>query len=112
LRGGCHDTAGQVGGSDVFQSLCSGPIRDTDSGQLARELVRKVARHHLTCGNLPDAVIPKFEMLTGVERLRNLAKDSHATYTIPAFKPYPYGVDHTNDPQESQWLGPNLSTSD
>ncbi|MFD1044524.1 hypothetical protein ACFQ1S_02420 [Kibdelosporangium lantanae] len=84
---------------------------ETDSGRLATELVHKLARHHLTHGNLPARTIPEFEKLTNAERLEDPAKGSHATYAIPAFKPYPYGVDYTDTSQENQWLGPNLSTS-
>ncbi|WP_410663473.1 hypothetical protein [Amycolatopsis sp. lyj-84] len=85
---------------------------DIDSGRLAREVVGRLARHHLARGGLPAAVVSEFEKLRDAEPLPDPVKGSHATYFIPAFKPYPYGVDYTDHSQESQWLGPNLGASD
>jgi hypothetical protein len=74
-------------------------------------VVGRLARHHLARGDLPAAAVREFEKLRDAVPLPDPVKGSHSTYAIPAFKPFPCGVDYTDGLQESQWLGPILSTS-
>ncbi|MDX3214076.1 CHAT domain-containing protein [Streptomyces sp. ME02-6991-2B] len=87
--------------------------RETDSGDLARHLVRRLARHHLTHGNLPDTVRPRFEPLRDPPHLPLPAKGDHASYYLPAFKTYPEGVEYLDGrPAEGTWIGPDLPAPD
>ncbi|MGW0750827.1 CHAT domain-containing protein [Streptomyces sp. NPDC002587] len=83
--------------------------RDTDSGELARHLVRRLAAHHLDRGMLPDSVRPEFEALRDAPPLPPPGKGEHAMYRPAAFKPYPYGAEYLlGRPVEGDWLGPGL----
>ncbi|MCX4856814.1 CHAT domain-containing protein [Streptomyces canus] len=87
--------------------------RETDSGELARRLVRRLARHHLDHGMLPNAARPLFEALRDPPRLPAPDKGDHATYALPAFKNYPEGVEYLLDqPVEGTWIGPGLTPAD
>lgn len=85
---------------------------NTDSGQLAQDLVRRLARYHLSNGVLPDTAAARFTAFCEAERLPDPDKGDHSVYYLPAFKPYPYGVEHTSEPLENEWLGPAVRTSD
>ncbi len=82
-----------------------------DSGDLARTLVRRLARHHIDRTELPGTVVAEFEALRDAERLPNPGKGDHSWYYPPAFKPYPYGVGYTDQSEENAWLGPHLGSS-
>ncbi|MCE7002028.1 CHAT domain-containing protein [Kibdelosporangium philippinense] len=96
-------------GLDHFNRLTVRFDKDVDSGELASDLVRRIARHHLSVGDLPDIVVPDFTRLLDADRLPDPDKGEYAVYYMPAFKPYPYGVGYTDDVLESTWLGPRLN---
>ncbi|MFD7865705.1 CHAT domain-containing protein [Streptomyces sp. NPDC059783] len=86
---------------------------EADSGDLARRLVRRLARHHLDHGGLPAAARPRFEALLEPPRLPDPDKGRHASYFLPAFKTYPEGVEYLGGgPAEGTWLGPDLTAGE
>jgi hypothetical protein len=86
--------------------------KDTDSGELAQQLVRRIAGHHLDHGELPDAVVPSFEALRDAPRLLAPIKGQHATYWLDAYKSFPYGTEYVLDrPVEGTWIGPGVGRS-
>ncbi|WP_419703226.1 hypothetical protein [Promicromonospora sp. NFX87] len=93
-----------------FNELTLTLHNEADSGELAQALVRRLARHHLDRGTLPDAVVAEFEVLREAERLPDPEKGSHAWYYPPAFKSYPYGVGYSDQQDENTWRGPRLGT--
>ncbi|MEU9305315.1 CHAT domain-containing protein [Streptomyces sp. NPDC048269] len=97
-------------GNDICYRLTLQFERDTDSGELARHLVRRLAAHHLDRGMLPDSVRPQFEALRDAPPLPPPRKGEHARYWPAAFKRYPYGAEYLlGRPVEDTWLGPGLS---
>lgn len=87
--------------------------RETDSEDLARRLVRRLARHHLAHGSLPAAARPRFEALLDPPRLPPPGKGDHASYRLPAFKTYPEGVEYLGgQPAEGTWIGPDPAPPD
>ncbi|MFD7471552.1 CHAT domain-containing protein [Streptomyces sp. NPDC059837] len=83
----------------------------TDSGRLARLLVRRLASHHLADDTLPTSVRQDFEALREPPVLPPPRKGEHATYRSPAFKCYPYGAEYLlGQPPEGTWIGPGLPT--
>lgn len=85
----------------------------TDSAALAQQIVRRLARHHLSHAVLPDSVVPGFESLSEAPRLPDPDKGEHSTYWPGAFKPYPYGVEYLlGRSAEGTWLGPNLPSAE
>ncbi|WP_327138441.1 hypothetical protein OG585_51725 (plasmid) [Streptomyces sp. NBC_01340] len=83
----------------------------TDSGRLARLLVRRLASHHLADDTLPTSVRQDFEALRDPPVLPPPRKGGHATYRSPAFKCYPYGAEYlVGQPPEGTWIGPGLPT--
>ncbi|THA60169.1 CHAT domain-containing protein [Streptomyces sp. A0958] len=87
--------------------------RETDSEALARHLVRRLAQHHVSNGELPSIARPLFEALRDPPHLPAPDKGAHATYGLPAFKTYPEGVEYVSgQPVEGTWIGPALKASD
>ncbi|MFB8773342.1 CHAT domain-containing protein [Streptomyces broussonetiae] len=87
--------------------------RATDSAELAQCLVRRLARHHLNRGVLPNSARPPFETLCDAPRLPAPDRGDHAVYDLPAFKNYPEGVEYLlNQPVEGTWIGPGLTHAD
>ncbi|MFD4956731.1 CHAT domain-containing protein [Streptomyces sp. NPDC058451] len=87
--------------------------RETDSEDLARRLVRRLARHHLAHSGLPATARPLFEALLDPPRLPPPDKGGHASYYLPAFKSYPEGVEYlSGQPAEGTWIGPDLKPGD
>ncbi|MDX8048539.1 hypothetical protein SK571_04035 [Lentzea sp. BCCO 10_0798] len=83
-----------------------------DSGELSRQVVQRLAQHHLLDRDgLPDSAVSEFEALCEATRLSNPEKGSHSVYYLPAFKSYPYGVGYSNGQLENSWLGPGLGTT-
>ena len=82
--------------------------RHDDSGELAREIVRRVARHHLARGTLPSSAVPGFQVLLDPPRLADPKKGDHATYLLGAFKHYPAGTEYVRgEPEQGTWVGQN-----
>ncbi|MFG2981823.1 CHAT domain-containing protein [Streptomyces sp. NPDC048258] len=97
-------------GNDSYYQLTLLFERDTDSGELARHLVRRLAAHHLDRGMLPDSVRAEFEALRDAPALPPPRKGEHAMYRPAAFKRYPYGAEYLlGRPVEDTWLGPGLA---
>jgi hypothetical protein len=80
--------------------------RYDDSGELARQIVRRLAQHHLGRGTLPATAVPGFQVLLDPPRLADPKKGDHATYWLGAFKHYPGGTEYIRgDPEGGTWLG-------
>ncbi|MFI1651999.1 CHAT domain-containing protein [Streptomyces avidinii] len=83
----------------------------TDSGRLARLLVRRLASHHLADDTLPASSRQDFETLRDAPVLPPPRKGEHAIYRPAAFKYYPCGAEHLlGRPSEGTWVGPDLPT--
>lgn len=79
--------------------------RRDDSGELARQIVRRLARHHLGRGTLPEPVAAEFQILLDPPRLEDPPRGDHATYWLGAFKHYPAGAEYTCGKREQgTWL--------
>ncbi|MGW1225063.1 CHAT domain-containing protein [Streptomyces sp. NPDC002530] len=86
---------------------------EADSADLARRLVRRLARHHLDHGGVPAVTRPRFEALLDPPRLPLPEKGGHASYYLPAFKNYPEGVEYLDGrPAAGTWLGPGLNAGE
>jgi hypothetical protein len=80
--------------------------RHDDSGELARQIVRRLAQHHLGRGTLPAMAVPNFQVLLDPPRLADPKKGDHATYSLGAFKHDPGGTEYIRgDPEGGIWLG-------
>jgi hypothetical protein len=101
----------QNGGSEEMPTDCTLRFlldRHDDSGELARQIVRRLAKHHLERGSLPSSAVPGFQVLLDPPRLADPKKGDHATYWLGAFKHYPAGTEYVRgDPEQGTWLGQN-----
>ncbi|MER7251608.1 hypothetical protein [Kribbella sp. NPDC000426] len=80
--------------------------RHDDSAELAREIVRRLARHHLGRGTLPASAVPEFQVLLDPPRLPDPTKGTHATYWLGAFKHCPTGTEYVRgQPEQGIWRG-------
>ncbi|HWD80909.1 MAG TPA: hypothetical protein VG497_18580 [Kribbella sp.] len=83
--------------------------RHVDSAELAREIVHRLARHHLARGTLPASVVPAFQVLLDPPRLADPGKGRHATYWFGAFKHWPTGTEYIlGEPEQGTWRGSRL----
>ncbi|WP_405059200.1 hypothetical protein OG474_41645 [Kribbella sp. NBC_01505] len=80
--------------------------RTDDSAELARQIVRRLAGHHLARGTLPPTAIPGFEQLLDPPHLPDPKKGDHATYWFGAYKHYPAGAEYIfGEPEAGTWRG-------
>ncbi|MFE5730029.1 CHAT domain-containing protein [Streptomyces sp. NPDC056528] len=102
----CQQDTEEAGGTAYYR-LTMLLDRETDSGELARRLVRRLAAHHLGHGTLPPSTRPLFEALRDPPRLPTPGRGDHATYALPAFKSYPEGIEYLlGRPVGGTWIGP------
>lgn len=83
--------------------------KGVDSGELARTVVSRIARHHLRHG-VHDSARAEVAALVEPRKLAAPDKGSTATYILPAFVAFPGGVPHVGSGTEIawQWNGPNI----
>ena len=97
------------GGADEMPTDCT--LRflldlQVDSGDLARQIVQRIARHHLNRGTLPESAVLGFQALLDPPRLPTPRKGDHATYWMGAFKHYPEGTEYVvGKPEQGDWHG-------
>jgi len=100
----------QVGGAEMPTDCTLRFLLDRhdDSAELARRIVRRVARHHLARGTLPLSAVPGFQVLLDPPRLADPKNGDHATYWLGAFKHYPAGTEYVRgEPEQGTWYGSN-----
>lgn len=78
-------------------------------GDLAQQIVRRIAAHHLREG-VPEEAKPELTSLLDAPRLDDPEKDEIASYYLPAFVAIPGGVPYIPSARELtwSWLGPNI----
>jgi hypothetical protein len=80
-----------------------------DSAQLARQIVQRIAQHHLDRGSLPESAVQGFKELLDPPRLPDPPNGDHAIYPMGACKYYPYGTEYViGSPEQGNWFGRDI----
>lgn len=82
-------------------------------GDLAQQIVRRIAAHHLRVG-VHEAVVDEVAALLEAPRLDDPEMGDTASYFLPAFVPIPGGVPYIPSAQEVawSWMGPRIPVED